>query len=419
MNSRESWALENADYEIEYRDGICFTELENDLKDMLACQLCCPRHQNKKPNVDDLKSMFNGAYPRCEKVELPYICHCPCRSNARVICENNVGEYEHLVSMINDAPFKIHVKNEFMNSGKDKKTEFYERELPYVIYHHGIMYNNEIDTDRYGYLVRHDDKIYDLIIHRGHKIHCCHGTDDDITWTLEEAAIIENEKIYTTFDDQERRVLRYVDFKVDQINKKNLGYFGSDHLDYRRELEQMLTCDSCCERHQMKKPCLADFDNSFDGEYENESGRQIDYDCECDCNCRSNARQLCRNNFSKYNIIKDLIREADFEIGSGIKSESGFDERKKPFYDHNMPYFIYDERDDSCCDIKGEVTKWEMLFDILIRIDDVVYDIQVCHSSYDEDYISGLGIHPISGENIATLNCYEDSLELIRAVIVE
>ena len=68
MNSRESWALENADYEIEYRDGICFTELENDLKDMLACQLCCPRHQNKKPNVADLKSMLNGAYPRCEKV---------------------------------------------------------------------------------------------------------------------------------------------------------------------------------------------------------------------------------------------------------------------------------------------------------------------------------------------------------------
>lgn len=213
------------------------------------------------------------------------------------------------------------------------------------------------------------------------------------------------------------RVLKYVDFKVDPIDDKNLGYFGSGHLYYRRQLEQMLSCDSCCERHQIKKPCLADFDYCRFCEYENGSGSKIDYDC--DCNCRSNARQLSRNNVSKYNMIKDLIREADFEIGSGIKSESGLDERKKPFYDDNLPYFIYDERDDSSRDIKGEVTKWEMLFDILIRIDDVVYDIQVCHSSYDEDYISGLGIHPISGENIATLNCYEDSLELIRAVIVE
>jgi hypothetical protein len=321
----------------------------------------------------------------------------------------NSREYEHLVSMINDAPFKIRVKNEFMNSGKDKKAEFYQSELPYVIYHRGIMYSNQIETDRYGYFVRHDDKVYDLIVHRSR------GNYDHITWTLEEAAIVEKEKLYTTFDGQERRALRYVDFKVSSTGKQTQGYFGSDHLYYRRELEQMLTCDSCCERHQMKKPCLADFDNLFDGEYENGSGHEIDYDCECDCNCRSNARQLCRNNVSKYNMIKDLIREADFEIGS----ESGFDERKKPFYDDNLPYFIYDERDDSSRDIKGEVTKWEMLFDILIRIDDVVYDIQVCHSSYDEDYISGLGIHPISGENIATLNCYEDSLELIRAVIVE
>jgi hypothetical protein len=317
--------------------------------------------------------------------------------------------------MIKEAPFKIRVTNEFMNSGKDKKAEFYERELPYVIYHRGIMYNNEIETDRYGYLVRHDDKVYDLIIHRGHIIHSCHSTDDDITWTLEEAAIVEKEKLYTTFDGQERHALRYVDFKVEPIDKKTRGYFGSDHLYYRRELEQMLTCDSCCERHQMKKPCLSAFDNLFDGIYENGSGREIDYDCECDCNCRSNARQLCRNNVSQYNMLKEVVLDADFEIGS----ESGSDERKKPFYDYNLPYFIYDERDDSCRDIKGEVTKWEMLFDILIRIDDVVYDIQVCHSSYDEDYISGLGIHPISGENIATLNCYEDSLELVRAVIVE
>ena len=48
------------------------------------------------------------------------------------------------------------------------------------------------------------------------------------------------------------RVLKYVDFKVDPIDDKNLGYFGSGHLYYRRQLEQMLSCDSCCERHQIK-----------------------------------------------------------------------------------------------------------------------------------------------------------------------
>lgn len=355
-SSRESWALEYADYEIEYRDGICFTELEEDLKDMLACQLCCPRHQKGKPNLDDLKAMFDGAYPRCEKVELPYVCRCPCRSNARVICENNVGEYEHLVSMINDAPFKIRLKNEFMRLGKEKKAEFYDRELPYVIYHRSNMICNGVATDRYGYLVRYNDKVYDLIIHSGHE------------WTLEEAAIVERETLYTTFDGQERRVLKYVDFKVDSFDEKKLaGYFGSDHLYYRRELEQMLSCDSCCARHQIKKPCLTDLDNLFDGIYEDGPGD----DCECDCNCRSSARQLCWNNVAKYNMLKGLM---NFEIKTTRKNDY--------VLDNNVPYLIYNEYDDSAPD---DVSNWVMYFDILIRINGVVYDIQVCHSSDEKN----------------------------------
>ena len=35
------------------------------------------------------------------------------------------------------------------------------------------------------------------------------------------------------------------------------------------------------------------------------------------------------------------------------------------------------------------------MYCVLVRIDEVVYDIQPRHSNYDEQYLDGLGVHPI------------------------
>ena len=360
------WALDYADYEIEYRDGVCFTELEKDLKDMLSCQLCCPRHQRNKPNLDDLKLMFNGAYPKHEKDVLPYVCNCPCRSNARIICENNAGEYENLISMINETSLIIRAKNEFMNAGKEKKNEFYERELPYVIYFHTSMDDDDAQIHRYGYLVRYGDYVYDLIVRR-------YLQHDDDYWTLENVAIVDKEEYYNTFDGDKRRILKYVDYSEDILDDKK--YFsGFDQLFYRKELEQLNTC-KCCQRHQIKKPSLNDFDAMFNGEYETGSERLINYDCECDCKCRSNARHICRNNVKTYNMLKELILNASFEILPYINEE--LEDAKKTLRDFNLHYLSY-YVDYAIKD--GDIDEHY----ILIRIDGDIYDIRVQQFQYED-----------------------------------
>lgn len=204
--------------------------------------------------------------------------------------------------------------------------------------------------------------------------------------------------------------VKYINWNVEIMNDKHY-YFGFDFTFYRSHFMKNLVC-SCCERHQKNKPSLADFDNMFDGIYDCEKTVR---DVKCGCFCRQNSRTLCHNNAKKYKMLKDLILNAQFEI----KRNTQFDECKQPFYDKNMPYFIYNEYDDTECDIRGDVIKWEIIYCVLVRIDDVVYDIQLRHSSYDEQYLDGLGVHPISGEVYAESDMYNDSLQLLQPATLD
>lgn len=59
------------------------------------------------------------------------------------------------------------------------------------------------------------------------------------------------------------------------------------------------------------------------------------------------------------------------------------------------------------------------MYCVLVRIDEVVYDIQPRHSNYDEQYLDGLGVHPISGEVYAESDMYNDSLQLLQPATLE
>tara|TARA_B100001173_G_scaffold311916_1_gene330844 strand:+ start:3517 stop:4551 length:1035 start_codon:yes stop_codon:yes gene_type:complete len=215
---------------------------------------------------------------------------------------------------------------------------------------------------------------------------------------------------------------KFISYEIEMMGEKHY-YFGNDYYWYVREMKDVLACDSCCDRHQTKKPSLDDLNlpNMFNGIYEPGDNRKIDFDLECNCNCRHNARMLCFNNNKKYNMLKDLALRKDnvFEIKRLSEMDSGFNEIKKPIYEDKIPYHQYDEYHETDYDmVDGTVTLWEIVYCFLIRINDKVYDIHVRHSSYDEDYLDELGVDRVTGEYIADNDIYDDKLELLRVIII-
>jgi len=211
-------------------------------------------------------------------------------------------------------------------------------------------------------------------------------------------------------------------YEIEKMGEKHY-YFGNDYNWHVREMKDVLACDSCCDRHQTKKPSLDDLNlpNMFNGIYEPGDNRKIDFDVECNCNCRYNARTLCFNNHKKYNMLKDLALRKDnvFEIKRLSEMDSEFNKIKKPIYEDKIPYHQYYEYHETDYDIdNGTVTLWEIVYCFLIRINDKVYDIHVRHSSYDKDYLDELGVDRVTGEYIADNEIYDDKLELLRVIII-
>ena len=341
----------------DYREGICFSQLEKDLLSLPKC------HIRETPN---LKDMWDGSGNDCE---------CPTCQDVRTLCHNNVSEYGYLVEIIKDTTYKIRVKNEWLFCGQKEKKEFRDRELPYVVY----FRDNYEQTDIYGYLIRFEGKVYDLIVHHQRGNSMVKDDDgivsyDEGEWIPKRLAIVEEEEYYTTFTGEQRRVLKYVDY-----TESNEDYFRFDWVFYRLELEQMLSC-KCCERHQVRKPSLVDFDRMFNGIYEPGDDQYIDYDMECACHCRSNARRYCYANEAKYTKLQNLILFAPFEIK--VDSELVPSISKEQFYKMNLPYFKYDM--DMDMDIKmdtrdDDLENCTMYYKFLVRFNDNIYDIEVCH----------------------------------------
>ena len=211
---------------------------------------------------------------------------------------------------------------------------------------------------------------------------------------------------------------KFVKYEIELMNDAHY-YFGSCFTTYEMEMKDVLACDSCCERHQKNKPSLTDLNlpNMFNGIYEQGENRRIDFDVECGCNCRHNARAICFNNHKKYNMLKDLIRgENTIEIKKKSEIRDLF---QKPFYEKNLPYYLYDENIETPeRDINGDVEVWEITYKYLIRIDGHVYDVQVCHSSFEESYLDGLGVDPTTGRNIGDDEWYNDILTLLSVAMV-
>ena len=211
---------------------------------------------------------------------------------------------------------------------------------------------------------------------------------------------------------------KFVSYDIELMNDAHY-YFGSCFTTYELEMKHVLACDSCCERHQKNKPSLTDLNlpNMFHGIYEQGDNREIDFDVECGCMCRHNARVLCFNNHKKYNMIKDLIR-AENTIEIKKKSEI-HDFNTQPFYEKNLPYYLYDEMIETPDrDINGDVEVWEITYKYLIRIDGHVYDVHVCHSSFEESYLDGLGVDHSTGQNIGDDEWYNDILTLLSVTMV-
>lgn len=342
----------------DYREGICFTQLEKDLKNVPKCHIL---------ETPDLKDMWDGSGNNCD---------CTSCQDVRTLCYNNISEYGYLVEIIKDTPYKIRVQNEWLCCGQKEKKDFRDRELPYIVY----FRDNYENTDIYGYFIRFEGKVYDLIVHHQRGNSMVKDDDgivsyDEGEWIPKRLAIVEEEEYYTTFTGEQRRVLKYVDYQ--KVWNLESDYFGFDNEFYRLELEQMLSC-KCCERHQVRKPSLADFDRMFDGIYEPGDDRYIDYDVECACNCRANARLYCRNNVAKYKKLQDLISFAPFEIK--VDSELDTSISKEKFYTLYLPYFNYDIDMDIKMDTSDDdLENCTMYYKFLVRFNDKIYDIEICH----------------------------------------
>ena len=237
------------------------------------------------------------------------------------------------------------------------------------------------------------------------------------TTTTTAAAAAEDQYYVNRYGARELKP-KFVSYDIELMNDAHY-YFGTCFTTYELEMKDVLACDSCCERHQKNKPSLTDLNlpNMFNGIYKQGDNCEIDFDVECGCMCRHNARAICFNNHKKYNMLKDLVRgENTIEMKKKSKIH---DFNTQPFYERNMPYYKYHhDMEAPERDINGDAEVCDMYYKYLIRIDGHVYDVHVCHSSFEESYLDGLGIEPTTGQNIGDDEWYNDTLTLLSVNIV-